>query len=237
MRVETIGLATLYNADCGEALELLPPSDVVVMDPPYGVGIKYGPNYNDARKDYWDWFKATLTAIRAYCPHVLFTHRVAALKHINDADWVSVWHKPGAFGARVGNSYVLPHWEPIFMFGIHAAGTKTRYMADVLSINPEKANAGIAGMGREKWQDDGEFTSHPTPKPISLMKRLIDVAAQEEGATVCDPFMGSGTTGVAAVQMGRRFIGVEIEPRHFDARCKRIEDAQRQSDFFVGRAA
>lgn len=235
-REERIGSAILYNADCREVLPHLPPSDAIIMDPPYGVGIKYGPNYNDARKDYWEWFRATLDAIRAYCPHVLFTHRVTALRHIHDADWISVWHKPGSFGARVGNSYVLPHWEPIFMYGIHATGTKSEYMADVLSINPEKANAGAVGMGREKWDAEG-FASHPTPKPLSLMKKLVSVAAQSPGMTVCDPFMGSGTTGVAAVQMGRKFIGCEIEPRHFDACCKRLEDAQRQSDFFIEVAA
>jgi DNA modification methylase len=54
---------------------------------------------------------------------------------------------------------------------------------------------------------------------------------------VLDPFMGSGTTGVAAVQMGRSFIGIEREPKYFDIACKRIEDAQRQGDFFVEVAA
>ena len=51
--------------------------------------------------------------------------------------------------------------------------------------------------------------------------------------TILDPFMGSGTTGVAAVQMGRKFIGIEREPKYFEIACKRIEDAQRQVDFFV----
>ncbi|MBK9005336.1 MAG: site-specific DNA-methyltransferase [Sphingomonadales bacterium] len=55
--------------------------------------------------------------------------------------------------------------------------------------------------------------------------------------TILDPFMGSGTTGVAAVQMGRKFIGIEREERYFEIACKRIEDAQRQGDFFVENAA
>jgi DNA modification methylase len=62
-------------------------------------------------------------------------------------------------------------------------------------------------------------------------------ASVPAGGTACDPFMGSGTTGVAAVQMGRSFIGIEREPRYFDIACKRIEDAQRQGDFFTGAAA
>jgi DNA modification methylase len=66
------------------------------------------------------------------------------------------------------------------------------------------------------------------------MLRLI---AKMPGASVLDPFMGSGTTGVAAVQMGRDFIGIEREEPYFDIACRRIEDAQRQGDFLIGAAA
>jgi predicted RNA methylase len=76
---------------------------------------------------------------------------------------------------------------------------------------------------------------HPTQKPIGLMTDLIGLF---DGQTILDPFMGSGTTGVAAVQMGRQFIGIEREPKYFDIACKRIEDAQRQGDLFLsGEAA
>jgi hypothetical protein len=76
---------------------------------------------------------------------------------------------------------------------------------------------------------------HPTQKPVPLMARCLDVVPDAQ--TILDPFMGSGTTGVAAVQMGRSFIGIEREPKYFDIACKRIEDAQRQGDFFVEAAA
>ena len=71
---------------------------------------------------------------------------------------------------------------------------------------------------------------HPTQKPIELMKWCIEQAGIPQ--TILDPFMGSGTTGVAAVQMGRQFIGIEREPKYFDIACKRIEDAQRMGDMF-----
>lgn len=71
---------------------------------------------------------------------------------------------------------------------------------------------------------------HPTQKPVPLMKWCIDQAGKPQ--TILDPFMGSGTTGVAAVQMGRKFIGIEREPRYFEIACRRIEDAQRISDMF-----
>lgn len=73
---------------------------------------------------------------------------------------------------------------------------------------------------------------HPTQKPTELMKWCIS-HLPEGSNTILDPFMGSGTTGVAAVQMGRKFIGIEREPKYFDIACKRIEDAQRQGDMFI----
>jgi DNA modification methylase len=75
---------------------------------------------------------------------------------------------------------------------------------------------------------------HPCEKPISLMREIVTV---EEFQTILDPFTGSGSTGVAAVLEGREFIGIEREPKYFDIACKRIEDAQRQRDFFVDAAA
>ena len=73
---------------------------------------------------------------------------------------------------------------------------------------------------------------HPTQKPIAVMKAAITWAAPD-AVTILDPFMGSGTTGVAAVQMGRDFIGVEREERYFDIACRRIEQAQLQGDLFI----
>src|SRR5690606_27822465 len=73
--------------------------------------------------------------------------------------------------------------------------------------------------GKERW--------HPTQKPVALMRWCI---ASVEEKLIIDPFMGSGTTGVAAMSEGRDFIGCEIDPAYFDIACKRIEDAQRQGD-------
>ena len=71
---------------------------------------------------------------------------------------------------------------------------------------------------------------HPTQKPIELMKWCIDMVGTPN--TIIDPFMGSGTTGVAAVQMGLKFVGIEREKQYFDIACQRIEDAQRQEALF-----
>ncbi len=74
------------------------------------------------------------------------------------------------------------------------------------------------GIGKERY--------HPTQKPIALMEFCIRQCS--DAGTIIDPYMGSGTTGVACANLGRAFIGCEIEPRYFDIACRRIEDAQRQ---------
>ena len=78
-----------------------------------------------------------------------------------------------------------------------------------------------------------EYYPHPTQKPIKLLVRLV----KRTKDTILDPFMGSGTTGVACAKLGRRFIGIEIEPQYFDIACKRIEAAYKQPDLFIERPA
>jgi site-specific DNA-methyltransferase (adenine-specific)/modification methylase len=77
----------------------------------------------------------------------------------------------------------------------------------------------------------GQVRVHPTQKPLGLMRWCIEWVKGSQ--TILDPVMGSGTTGVAAIQMGRQFIGIEREPKYFDIACKRIEQASKQVDMFV----
>lgn len=72
---------------------------------------------------------------------------------------------------------------------------------------------------------------HPTEKPVYIMTQIV----RHTRGTILDPFMGSGTTGVAAVKLGRKFIGIEIEPKYFDIAVRRISDALKQPDFFIAR--
>lgn len=101
------------------------------------------------------------------------------------------------------------------------------------------------GKGHANWNGGGKrgvFThltnsaertgKHPTEKPVPLMRELVSLFSNP-GQIVCDPFMGSGTTGVAAVRSGRQFIGIELDPGHFDLACSRIEAAMKQGDMFV----
>ena len=72
---------------------------------------------------------------------------------------------------------------------------------------------------------------HPTQKPVELMTWCLSFIPSAD--TILDPFMGSGTTGVAAVKLGRKFIGIEIEPKYFDIACRRISEALKQPDLFI----
>ena len=102
-----------------------------------------------------------------------------------------------------------------------------------------------AGKGHARWNAGGKrgvyqhcvngptrHGGHPTEKPIPLMSELV-ADFTNPGQTILDPFMGSGTTGVACAKMGRRFIGIELDAKYFDIACKRIEEGYSQPDFFV----
>lgn len=102
------------------------------------------------------------------------------------------------------------------------------------------------GKGHRRWNGGGRrgvFVhpvnvgrqgEHPTEKPLPLMMDLVSLYT-DHGQNLCDPYAGSGTTGVACVRLGRRFVGVERDPRWFDLACRRIEAAHRQADLFVER--
>lgn len=77
---------------------------------------------------------------------------------------------------------------------------------------------------------DGGKRCHPTQKPIELMRKIISKNASD--GIICDPFMGSGSTGIACIKDARKFIGIEIEPEYFDIACKRIEDAYEDQALF-----
>ena len=77
-----------------------------------------------------------------------------------------------------------------------------------------------------------EKVDHPTQKWLPMMVYLVKTLVRTEGFAL-DPFMGSGTTGVACMNLGRKFIGIEIEPKYFDIACERIENAQRQEKLFA----
>lgn len=89
---------------------------------------------------------------------------------------------------------------------------------------------GASGVGDVWYIPQEGNTPHPAPFPVELPARILETTTTQ---TVLDPFCGSGTTGVACVKLGRRFIGIECEPKYFDIACKRIRDAYAQPDMFI----
>lgn len=185
---------TIYHGDCREVLPLVT-ADLVLTDPPYGVGLKYGEQTNDSPETHFEWFRPVLALMRAAAPVVVFTHRQAALRELTDWSHVAVWNKPMAFGYSV--HHWLSHWEPIFVYGKPSEAT-----FDVFTHNTARQNG------------------HPTPKPETLMLHLLRVFHAE---TVLDPFMGSGTTLVACKRLGRECIGIEIEERYCEIAARRLQ--------------
>lgn len=101
-----------------------------------------------------------------------------------------------------------------------------------------------AGSGYSRWNSGGKrgvYThfcnvgrqgEHPTEKPVSLMAEIVSDFT-DPGQLICDPFMGGSSTGVACVKLGRRFTGIELDPKYFDLACRRMEEALKQADLFV----
>lgn len=214
MRIERIGRATLYLGDCRDILPTLPKVDAVVTDPPYGIGEAAGKNASRgnlaAAKDYgnasWDNEPVSPDLMEVVC---------AA------GQWLIV------FG---GNYYAFPPTSCWLVWDKENTGDFAD--AELAWTNLPKAVRLLRYMWNGMLRKHGESRGdHPTQKPIGVMKWCIS-HLPDTATTILDPFMGSGTTGVAAVQMGRDFIGIEREESYFDIACKRIEDAQRQGSLF-----
>jgi site-specific DNA-methyltransferase (adenine-specific) len=208
--VVTIGDATLYCGDCLEILPTLPKVDAVITDPPYGIG-KDGQAQttggHGGRKAYdflgWD----------AQRPSK------AVFDLLRDRSEVQIiW----------GGNYFADILPPTMKWLVWDKGQRINQSDGELAWTSMQAALRINTMNRVELLMDG--TQHPTQKPVRLMCWCIDQAGNPE--TILDPFMGSGTTGVAALQLGRKFIGIELEPRYFDIACKRIEQAHAQGRLF-----
>lgn len=214
MRIERIGGAVLYLADCRDILPTLGRVDAVLTDPPYGI------DYDPAK--YSGRFTQKITGDGAAfdpTPMLAIKGRKVLWGANNYAErlprggWF-VWDKRCSEAADriLGSPFELAWTDD----------PKAYRMARILH----------AGKLNADGQWDQLARVHPTQKPIRLMRWCIEQLPVQT-QVILDPYMGSGTTGVAAIGMGRRFIGVEVDPDHFETACRRIEEAYRQPDLFV----
>ena len=196
-RVEHIGRATLYLGDCRDILPRLGTFDALLTDPPYGIGITN-------------------------------SNRLCGERGLGGKSWDDETPSP-EFLAEItgkckqsviwaGNYFDLPPSRCILVWDKQNEG---RDFAD-FEMAWTNIDA-VARIFRKRPMNMDNGKVHPTQKPISLMKWCIDKL--DGPLTVFDPFMGSGSTGVAATHLGLSFVGIEREPDYFDTACRRIREA------------
>jgi len=205
----TIGNCELWHGDCREVLPLLGKFDAVITDPPYGI------NENSAKvasrrklaapKDYgfFDWDKSAP-------PSELINSCIEAGR------WVAFWG---------GNYFDLPP-SSCWLVWDKLNGDNDFADCELAWTNWPKAVRRIQWRWNGMIRQGSEERFHPTQKPLQVMAWVIDLCPKAD--SILDPFMGSGTTGCAAIERGKSFTGIERERKYFDLACERIARAQAQ---------
>lgn len=213
MTKQTIGDCSLYLGDCVDFVNQIPENAALVTDPPYGIG-------ENSKK-------------------VASRGKLAKPKNYGDFDWdhsapqdlVDLYR--AATNSQIiwgGNYFDLPPTS-CYLVWDKQNGANDFADCELAYTNLKKA------VRIFRWQWNGmirrgnEDREHPTQKPLELMKWCVDFMPDSD--LIVDPFMGSGTTGVACALRGRSFIGIERDERYFEIACRRIEQAYQQEDLFV----
>lgn len=213
------GAVVLYRGDCLELLPKLPSGcvDAVVTDPPYGIGFDYGESHDDNADAYPGFMRSVVSQLN----RVVGDGPVFCWQGMLNADRWHEWFPKGfrLFAAAKGFVQYRPtpvqfSWDPVVWWG-NPKCTPSVYRKD-FHYNAK------APFGKNRPR-----INHPCPRPLEQVEYVVQLATNE-GATVLDCFMGSGTTGVACIQTGRRFIGIEKAPKYFDIAVGRIENALRE---------
>lgn len=213
-RTEIIGDATLYLGDCREILPMLGRVDAVVTDPPFGMSfqsnfrtIQHSKIANDAD-----------VSLLLWACDIPVTHsRYVFCRWDNLRDVP----KPKSLVTWVKNNWSMGDLE-------HEHARQT----EVACFYPGPSHRFPRGRPTDVIEAPRTGNvNHPTEKPVALMEAMV---RWTEGV-VFDPFMGSGTTGVACALLGRPFIGCELDTSHFETACRRIEEARRQPRLIIER--
>lgn len=233
---------TLYCGDCREVLPTLLAVDHVISDPPYearmhALHAQFALRRTDGGPQRRELDFSSVVDVRdPFLDAVAVLNRGWLLAFCN-VEGVGEWRS--AILARGLKFKTTCIWnKPDATPKLNGQGPALSY---------ECFTTTWCGKGHARWNGGGRrgvFThctnnadrsgEHPTEKPLSLMKEIVSLFSNRDDL-VLDPFMGSGTTGVACVKLGRRFTGIEIEPKYFDIACRRISEALKQPDFFIDR--
>lgn len=222
-RDELIGDCRLILGDCLQVLPTLPLVDAIVTDPPYGVGLG---GANDKRRNGHGLGMEPYASYEDSLANFIETVVPAISLALGKSQRALV------FSAFPSASY-LPRPDSCGGVFLPAGAGRNRWGFNCFSLcllygtAPELNRGGRPTATRSSERP--EKNGHPCPKPLGWMTWALELATRA-GHDVLDPFMGSGTTGVACAQLGRSFIGIEIEPAYFDIACRRIEAATRESE-------
>jgi site-specific DNA-methyltransferase (adenine-specific) len=230
--MEQIGECTLYRGDCRDLVAAISSMTVLVTDPPYGVGLtvkandfRNSPFYDggqsmQASVQYDDAFMRVNLLVQSVIP--LMLSRAPRAGIFCGGRLLHAYPTPASIGCVYMPSgagydpWGFGCFSPILYYG------KDPYLTTGQGARPNSFTT---------TQPNREKIDHPCPKPVAWMKWLVNRVSLP-GETIVDPFAGSFTTGVAAVELGRPFIGIEIERRYFEIGCARIEKAYRQLELF-----
>ena len=208
MQPVIIGDATLYLGDCMDVLPTLGRFDAVITDPPYGIGQDGGAQRTRGSKrtngEKLGWDNCR--------------PEKAIFDLLEDAADVRIYWGGNYFADYLPATMGWLYWEKR-MGGDFADG-------ELAWTSQHRALRQFSHFAKNKGDE------HPTQKPVDLMRWCIEVC-KNTPKTILDPFAGSGTTGVAAIQMGRKFTGIEREERYFEIACRRIEQAYAQGQLFA----
>ena len=209
-QIETIGDATLYRGDCRDILPTLGKVDAVVTDPPYGIkrdGKPKSTSRHGGHKGYdflgWDTSPPS-------------TELISNLARFPGGS--IIW----------GANYFPEALPPSSGWLVWDKGQRIDQSDAELAFCSRQGALRVFTLNRAALARDG--AEHPTQKPLALMQWCLGFLPTAE--TILDPFMGSGTTGVACVNLNRKFIGIELEQSYFDIACRRIEQAYKQPRLF-----
>jgi DNA modification methylase len=227
-REEQIGACRLILGDCREVLPTIGRVDAVVTDPPYGVELGNAGTGQERERGQtaYEGFEDTPEYIESIvvpaCKLALSLAKRGLITPGNrnsflypKPDDIGVWWNPAGTG-RGKWGFLLAH--VILYYGPDPNAGQKSTAASVTGCN--------SSVG------DIKNILHPCPKPLNFMQWCVNKASLED-ETILDPFMGSGTTLVACAKLGRKGIGIELEPKYFDIACRRVEQAYKQGDMFI----
>jgi hypothetical protein len=211
------GNVRLYLGDCREVLPTLGKVDAVVTDPPFGIGFKYA-THIDTPEGYGAWLWERIEMAEAACA---------------PGSPVFVWQS-GTQIRRLGEWF--PREWRLYIAAknfVQIRPTPMQWSFDPVVCWWTVGDQYNSGSGRDfgiaqthpRSKDDPDYVEgHPCPRPLGQVTTMLGQFTRPDG-TILDPFMGSGTTGVAAVKTGRAFLGVEIDPTYFEIAVRRIDKA------------